>query len=428
MHGTYVAYLIGGVANNNSHSAGVAREADIASLKITHGGLGVTEDPYLRVSNAIQHCSQNGIDLINYSGHFTTDYDPTDTNFSNAMGDFDGLFVVAAGNSSTNYNLETSYPASHNLSNMIIVGCSDENDCLWEHSSYGDQVVDLFAPGTDIYLNQIDDDYTVRSGTSLSAPLVTGTLALMKTVNPLLPYSTLKGILLESCRECVNLYNLCSSHGVLDAYECLKRVIPVYNPVNGVMENLNEMPANGGFQWYRYYGSGVVRIETVGNLNTSIAVSSIPQSENITTEVSGSNNINNASLIYDLGSGSEIYIRIKNNSSFTDDYGLKISQIHGNNLHSYNHRYVWENLQKHKSYCECGASKLSNHVINGGINPLAIGPGLSTCSLCGGETYFGFVTNNGNNLRKIGYSSYIDDYNNIILGEYDLISYFRGLL
>ena len=88
------------------------------------------------------------------------------------------LVVAAAGNS----NVETPlYPAAYDY--VLSVASSDENDLRSWFSNYG-KTVDITAPGSNIYTTNYDDGYRTDSGTSLSAPIVSGAAALVWAHNP----------------------------------------------------------------------------------------------------------------------------------------------------------------------------------------------------------------------------------------------------
>ncbi|WP_276367592.1 S8 family serine peptidase [Chryseolinea sp. H1M3-3] len=88
------------------------------------------------------------------------------------------LVVAAAGNS----NAETPlYPAAYDY--VLSVASSDQNDLRSWFSNYG-KTIDITAPGSDIYTTNYDNGYRTDSGTSLSAPIVSGAAALVWAKNP----------------------------------------------------------------------------------------------------------------------------------------------------------------------------------------------------------------------------------------------------
>ena len=60
------------------------------------------------------------------------------------------LFVVAAGNASSDNDVFPVYPCSYPSPNLVCVAATDETDGLAKFSNYGDGSVDLAAPGTRI--------------------------------------------------------------------------------------------------------------------------------------------------------------------------------------------------------------------------------------------------------------------------------------
>ena len=65
-------------------------------------------------------------------------------------------------------------------------------------SNYGKKNVDLFAPGEEIYTAIPENKYDFDSGTSLAAPMVSGTAALIWLYYPNLTAQQVKQIILDS--------------------------------------------------------------------------------------------------------------------------------------------------------------------------------------------------------------------------------------
>jgi subtilisin family serine protease len=104
-------------------------------------------------------------------------------------------YVVAAGNGATDACLYSPARAQ----TAIKVGATDVNDNRAAWSNFG-TCVDLFAPGSSITSTYIrnDADAVAMSGTSMAAPHVAGTVALMLSVNPAMRPSDVKAILIET--------------------------------------------------------------------------------------------------------------------------------------------------------------------------------------------------------------------------------------
>lgn len=101
-----------------------------------------------------------------------------------------------------------------------------------------------------------------------------------------------------------------------------------------------------------------------------------------------------------------------------------------------NHSYgnTWLNYRQHRSFCSCGLSALSGHVVSSGDN----GYPYKTCLECGGPAEYGFVVDNLSptiqTLSSIyisehfGNDSYILSNGVIVLSDIDLEKYFEGTL
>ena len=143
-HGTDNAGIIGAAGNNSTGLAGVVWNASLMNLRIMDGfGVGTTAEAVA----AIEYAQSNGARIVNASW--------ADSEFSQALKDaisqFDGLFVAAAGNSGSDNDTSPLYPASYDLDNVVSVAGSDMDDQLLSFSSYGAQSVDLAAPAINNY-------------------------------------------------------------------------------------------------------------------------------------------------------------------------------------------------------------------------------------------------------------------------------------
>ena len=233
-HGTRTAGIIGAVGNNGKGISGVCWNIKIASLKAC---IGASDEDMQLVIAAIEYAKANDIKLLNFSGGFYSGRNDHDTNaiaLKNAIASYNGLIVVAAGNHNfeivdENSNGVKLYPQSFNLDNIIVVGASNINDERWissqlEASNYSSTIVDLFAPGVNIYSLSADLEqaYEYRTGTSLAAPFVTGVAALIWSVEPNLTATQVKNRIMQNVDPIPALSNMCVSGGRLNAQKALE--------------------------------------------------------------------------------------------------------------------------------------------------------------------------------------------------------------
>lgn len=143
-HGTHVAGTIAANGNNSNGTTGVMWQAKILPLRFLGiSGSGTTADAV----SAILYANAKGAHVINNSwggsGYSQALKDAIDA--SNAV------VVCAAGNSGSNNDTSSFYPAGYGSANIISVAATDSRDILASFSNYGKTSVDLAAPGSNIY-------------------------------------------------------------------------------------------------------------------------------------------------------------------------------------------------------------------------------------------------------------------------------------
>ncbi|MCA1320475.1 S8 family serine peptidase [Bacillus tianshenii] len=180
-HGTHVAGII--ASNNKTNIVGVAPEAALYPIKVLdQHGIGTLND----VLKGIDWAISNKLDILNLS--FGTEvYSETLKNILDRAYAQNMLIVASTGNEGN--NLDVFYPAK--FSTVIAVSAVDQNNSIAPFSSIGD-TVEIAAPGIGIYSTYLDNGYTYMNGTSMAAPFVTGTLALLKSQDPSATNDTLR--------------------------------------------------------------------------------------------------------------------------------------------------------------------------------------------------------------------------------------------
>lgn len=108
------------------------------------------------------------------------------------------LFVIAAGNDTSDNDLYPDYPADIQAANKIVVAATFGYSEIAEFSNFGATKVDVAAPGVAILSPSPAQNYLHMSGTSQAAPFVTNAVSLAKDVNPALTTADLKSIILKT--------------------------------------------------------------------------------------------------------------------------------------------------------------------------------------------------------------------------------------
>jgi cell wall-associated protease len=108
------------------------------------------------------------------------------------------LFIIAAGNDTSDNDALPDYPADIQADNKIVVAATKGYSELAEFSNFGATKVDVAAPGVAITSTAPTNTYLQMSGTSQAAPFVTNAIAQAKDINPALTAAELKSIILKT--------------------------------------------------------------------------------------------------------------------------------------------------------------------------------------------------------------------------------------
>ncbi len=193
-HGTAIAGLIGAVGNNSVDGTGLIWNAKIMPIRaINSYGVG----SYANIEKSVAYALENGAGAISMSFIGDTP-DQAVYNIMRTAYEKGIVTVVAAGNdryiNEGNLDEWPLYPIcydSEDRENWILgVTSVDNQDRLSSFANFG-QCVDLTAPGEDLYSTEISNQTNNFTGfgggwqgTSFSAPLVAGTIAMIKGLRP----------------------------------------------------------------------------------------------------------------------------------------------------------------------------------------------------------------------------------------------------
>lgn len=218
-HGTHVAGIIAATRGNGIGNDGVASNVLIMSVRAVPDGDERDKD----VAMAIRYAVDNGAQIIN--GSFGKAYSPYQDEVIKAIryAESKGVLIChAAGNSSKDIGKETNFPSpkypsmSAEFTNWIEVGAStrykkakinkktgslDQQGLAATFSNYNSEMVDVFAPGLEIYATTPGNSYAAIQGTSMASPMVAGVAALIKSYYPSLTMFQIRDIIFESVQK-----------------------------------------------------------------------------------------------------------------------------------------------------------------------------------------------------------------------------------
>jgi subtilisin family serine protease len=239
-HGTHVSGIIAANRKNGLGMEGIADQVRIMMVRAVPDGDEHDKD----IALAIRYAVDNGAKIINMS--FGKSFSPHKQWVDDAVryaAEKGVLLVHAAGNDHKNVDSADNFPNpvflndNYKPKNWITVGASSNGNERGEgftasFSNYGKQQVDVFAPGSRIYSTFPGGNvYRSLDGTSMAAPVVAGTAALLLSYFPYLTPEQLKTALEKGAMnpqqkvvkpgtdETVELAELCRTGGLLNAYE-----------------------------------------------------------------------------------------------------------------------------------------------------------------------------------------------------------------
>jgi len=257
-HGTHVSGIAAASTNNGIGIAGTSWGSKIMIIKaLSHTGTGSYGD----LAQSVNYAANNGAKVINMSlGGYANSY-TLKMAIENAY--TTSVIVAAAGNDG--YPVEKTsksaafpfFPAAYSFVNGVIsrgvMGISlfsnfDPNGPIITNNGYNYEVV---APGEFIYSTMIGHSYASLTGTSMAAPFVSGTVALLRSHFPDWSNELLMGQLIQSSGFSINAYAAltltpepvlasqeytvidtlpgCDQDGIADAGETIEMVFTVKN-------------------------------------------------------------------------------------------------------------------------------------------------------------------------------------------------------
>ena len=211
-HGTHCSGTIGAVGDNGVGVAGVCWNVKIMALKfLSAAGEGYTDGAI----RCMEYAVQMGARVLNNSWGDVPNgpYEQALKDAIDAAGAANVLFIAAAGNDANNNDVNPAYPASYESDNIISVMSVSSTGARSSFSNYGQQSVDLAAPGSSIASCMLGGGYQYMSGTSMATPHVVGACALLLSLNSGYSAQQVKNALVSTTDS--SLPGLCVSGGLM---------------------------------------------------------------------------------------------------------------------------------------------------------------------------------------------------------------------
>src|SRR5262249_36977754 len=244
-HATFVSGLIGAVGNNEAGVSGVAWHVKLMSLKFIGGDSGSASDAVKAINYVIDQKKRGtNVRIINASWGGPGN----SASLENAIrkANKQGIsFVCAAGNggndgSGDDLEQVADYPStwSTEVPSIISVAALDANDQLASFSNFGHSVVQVGAPGVQVFSTNVGGTYSSGSGTSFSAPLVSGIVALLVAREPELTPSQIRDRIVRTADPLGSLASKVQSSGRANAFNVLTNTVP-HGPLKPVIGSVS---------------------------------------------------------------------------------------------------------------------------------------------------------------------------------------------
>ncbi|MCL2413667.1 MAG: S8 family serine peptidase [Bacteroidales bacterium] len=237
-HGTHVAGIVGAVGNNGVGISGVCWEVSLVMLAIRGSS-----------SQAVRALEYANFHNIQIAQNSWGGYGNPNRALYEAIRNYNGLFVISAGNSAGNLDIVGNsgmhYPLGFSLDgaglhgfgpgldNIISVMAS--NSTGGSSGNFGTNRVMIAAPGVSILstypMHQTaQGGYRTMTGSSMAAPVVSGVAALMMSARiendlPQLSPQQIIRILMETARQVTTAANRNRAGGIVDAYDAVRMAL-----------------------------------------------------------------------------------------------------------------------------------------------------------------------------------------------------------
>ncbi|MCC9019553.1 S8 family serine peptidase [Flavobacterium lipolyticum] len=185
-HGLHVSGTIAGAGLLDPRARGMAPEVQMYgwNFNTQSNGLTVQAERVMSVRDDDIEMTSNSYGVHNIKGFNTLRYESSDRGDDDATVRYPYLLHIYANGNSQTTNPGGFNTCTHNSKNALHVANTKTDNSINSGSSFGPTIDGRLVPqiagvGTDVYSLSYVNSYTSKTGTSMSTPGVTGTLALL---------------------------------------------------------------------------------------------------------------------------------------------------------------------------------------------------------------------------------------------------------
>lgn len=247
-HATHISGIVGAKKGNALGISGVAPGARVMHLRASANNAAA-------MIKAINYAKSKGAKIVNLSQGGGPAYNVPAVRDKIAA-ESAILFVCSAGNGAvSNFNYPSSYPSA----NILAVASIDNLGVSGRSSNFGEQHVDIAAPGVGVYSTLPGGGYGWKNGTSQAAANVSGVAALLLSSEPALKPTQIITRLKGTGMRVTLLDKLMQTPAIVDAEAALATTLNV---------NLTAISAPGRITltWNAVAGATRYQVERDGTL------------------------------------------------------------------------------------------------------------------------------------------------------------------
>ena len=242
-HGTMVASLIAGRGNPEDESAGVlgtAPKSELLSVSMAFGVEGVDTDS--QIAEGIIWAVDNGAQVINLSLTRNSVSWPESWDQAFLYAFENDVVIVAAVGNRIDGTEQVSAPAT--IPGVIAVAGVDIDANASKLSSTSGFTIGVTAPSEDLVAAYPGGEYRIWSGTSGAAPIVSGMVALIRSLYPEMDAANVVNRVIQSAtKDGFENYSSAYGYGLIDAEAAL----------NIELADIQDNPLGSLSEWIRLY-------------------------------------------------------------------------------------------------------------------------------------------------------------------------------